>query len=71
MSNHPYAFEIYLVNVKTMRTVAQIFVAFSEQLNFKIVETCLVYSAKLQFENPRYDRVMLKSRMLKTPKNLK
>ena len=25
---------IYLVNVKTMRTIAQIFVAFSEKLNF-------------------------------------
>ena len=26
--------EIYLVNVKTMRTIAQIFVAFSEKLSF-------------------------------------
>ena len=32
MRNRP--FEIYLVNVKTMRTIAQIFVAFSEKLNF-------------------------------------
>ena len=31
MRNHPYGFEIYLVNVKTMRTI---FVAFSEKLNF-------------------------------------
>ena len=30
-----YGFEIYLVNIKTMRTIAQIFVAFSEKLNFK------------------------------------
>ena len=30
----PYGFEIYLVNVKTMRIIAQIFVAFSEKLNF-------------------------------------
>ena len=30
----PYGFEIYLVNVKTMGTIAQIFVAFSEKLNF-------------------------------------
>ena len=30
----PYGFEIYLVNVKTMRTITQIFVAFSEKLNF-------------------------------------
>ena len=32
--NRPYGFEIYLVNVKTMRTIVQIFVAFSEKLNF-------------------------------------
>ena len=35
MRNCPYGFEIYLV--KTMRTIAQIFVAFSEKLNFKIM----------------------------------
>ena len=29
-----YGFEIYLVNIKTIRTIAQIFVAFSEKLNF-------------------------------------
>ena len=34
MRNHPYGFDIYLVNVKTIRTIAQIFVAFSEKLNF-------------------------------------
>ena len=28
-------FDIYLVNVKTMRMIAQIFVAFSEKQNFK------------------------------------
>ena len=27
-------FQIYLVNVKTIRTIAQIFVAFPEKLNF-------------------------------------
>ena len=32
--NRPYGFEIYLVNVKTMRMIAQIFVTFSEKLNF-------------------------------------
>ena len=30
----PYGFEIYLLNVKTIRRMAQIFVAFSEKLNF-------------------------------------
>ena len=33
MRNRPYGFEIYLVNVKNMRTIAQIFLAFSEKLN--------------------------------------
>ena len=28
------SFDIYLVNVKTMRKIAEIFVAFSEKLNF-------------------------------------
>ena len=37
MRNRPYGFEIYLVNVKTMRTIAQIFVAFSEMLNYNML----------------------------------
>ena len=32
--NFPHGFDIYLVNVKTMRKIAQIFVAFSEKLKF-------------------------------------
>ena len=32
--NIPHGFDIYLLNVKTMRTIAQFFVAFSENLNF-------------------------------------
>ena len=32
--NLPHGFEIYLVNVKTIRQIAQIFTAFSEKLNF-------------------------------------
>ena len=35
MCNLLHGFDIYLVNVKTMRKIAQIFVAFSEKLNFK------------------------------------
>ena len=30
----PYGFDIYLVNVKTIRRMAKIFVAFSQKLNF-------------------------------------
>ena len=35
LRNLPYGFDIYLVSVKNMRKIAQIFVAFSEKLNFK------------------------------------
>ena len=33
--NRPHGFDIDLVNVKTMRTIAKIFVASLEKLNFK------------------------------------
>ena len=32
--NLPYGFDIYLINVKIIRQISQIFVAFSEKLNF-------------------------------------
>ena len=32
--NCPYSFEIYVVNIKTITTIVQIFVTFSEKLNF-------------------------------------
>ena len=35
--NRPYGFEIYLVNIKTIRKISQIFVGFSEKLNFNWV----------------------------------
>ena len=35
LRNLPYGFDIALVNVKAMSTIVQIFVAFSEKLNFK------------------------------------
>ena len=38
LHNPPYGFEIYLVNVKTIKMIAHIFVAFSEKLNFTTVE---------------------------------
>ena len=49
MRNRPYGFEIYLVNVKTIRTIAQIFVAFSEKLNFNIDQND--HKTKAYFEN--------------------
>ena len=33
----PNVFDIYLVNVKTIRQIVQIFLAFSEKLNFKTI----------------------------------
>ena len=39
----PYGFDIYLVNVKTIRRMAQSFVAFSEKLNFKKILTLYVF----------------------------
>ena len=35
MRNLPYGFDVCQVNVKTIRQIGQIFVAFSEKLNFK------------------------------------
>ena len=34
LCNLPYGFDIYLVNVKIIRQIVQIFVAFFEKLNF-------------------------------------
>ena len=36
----PYGFDVYLINVKTIRRRAQFFVAFSERLNFTYLERC-------------------------------
>ena len=37
MRNHPDGFDIYLVNVKTIRKIGHIFLVFSEKLNFTIL----------------------------------
>ena len=34
LRNVPHGLDIYLVNAQTMRKIAQIFVAFSEKVNF-------------------------------------
>ena len=34
LRNYPYGFDNYLVNVKTLKNIVQIFVAFSKKLNF-------------------------------------
>ena len=47
MRNRPYGFEIYLINVKTMRTIALVLVAFSEKLNFKGLGITVIEKRKL------------------------
>ena len=37
LHNLPYAFDIYLVNIKSIWKIAQIFVVFSEKLNFILI----------------------------------
>ena len=49
MRNRRYGFEIYLLNVKTIRTIAQIFVAFSEKLNFNEVCISLYFALDPKF----------------------
>ena len=44
MRNLPHGFDIYLDKVKTMKKIAQIFVAFAEKLNFNRYRLS-VYSA--------------------------
>ena len=44
LRNRPHSFDIYLVNVKTMRTIAHIFVAFSEKLNFNVHIVCISWA---------------------------
>ena len=47
LHDHPYGFDNYLVNIKTIRKIAHIFVAFSEKLNFIssefFPEHCLIF----------------------------
>ena len=55
MRNLPNGFDIYLVNVKTMRKKAQIFVAFSEKLNFeffKLLPNLKISTIMLHLDTP-------------------
>ena len=54
MHNRPYGFEIYLVNVKTIRTIAQIFVAFSEKLNFTASTAQIAQREEFMIQNVAY-----------------
>ena len=44
--NLPHGFHIHLVSVKAMRKIAQIFVAFSEKLNFANESSILIIDVK-------------------------
>ena len=48
MPNCPYGFEIYLVNVKTMRTIAKVFVIFSEKLNCNLIIFLIIACATVK-----------------------
>ena len=50
MRNPHYGFEIYLVNIKIIRTISQIFVAFSEKLNF-MKDWSVIFPKKQTFFN--------------------
>ena len=43
MRNRPYGFKIYLVNIKTIRKIAQNFVAFSKKLSLNFLVFFLVF----------------------------
>ena len=44
LRNLPHGLDIYIVNIQTMRKIAQIFVAFSENLNFAAKKVVGVHS---------------------------
>ena len=50
--NLPHGLEIYLVNVQTMRKIAEIFVAFSEKLNFNDFAIFLIIQVTLTGKKP-------------------
>ena len=53
--NHPYTFEIYIANVNTMRTIAQIFVIYSEKLNFTDIASDFYSNIPLQGRMAKMD----------------
>ena len=64
MRNCSYGFEIYLVNVKTIRTIAHIFVAFSEKLNFTDIAS--IFYSNIPFitgKNGKNGRTLIKKSM--------
>ena len=71
MRNRLYGFEIYLVNVKTIRTIVQIFVAFSEKLNFNMFEQNVSYIFWIVWSDVEKSMIPVNSHMneLKVPKS--
>ena len=62
MRNRPYGFEIYLVNIKTIRTIAHIFVAFSEKLNFSNKSVSFFFSSiQTCHQRPRAPLAIIRS----------
>ena len=44
LRNLLHGFDIYLVNVKTMKKIAQIFMAFSKKLYYQVISDCKRFS---------------------------
>ena len=60
MRNRPDGFDIYLVNVKTIRTIAHIFVFFSEKPNFtELLRRCSRKKNMRMNENNKTNKYLL------------
>ena len=68
MRNLPHGFDIYLVNVKTIRQIAQIFVAFSEKLNFTIILSLEICRGNFVF--PLYHRMKVQQKICRSLREL-
>ena len=66
MCNLPHGFDIYLVNVKTMRKIVQIFVAFSEKLNFTRIQILNGLRQLRLLENPKNVEILVNSKYICT-----
>ena len=59
MRHPPYDFDTYLVNVKTMRKIGQIFLDFSEKLNFSYIIASYFTSVNLQLRKSQLECLKL------------
>jgi hypothetical protein len=65
--NRPYGFDIYLVNVKTIRTIVQIFVAFSKmftKIDFYMKYYLLLFLGNVKLRWQRQQKALLNIKSL-------